>query len=313
MDDSALDAITEEVPANPTPEAVKTSPVAAEKKSPKVDSTNPGKSITYVPMDKLTRNPDQPRRYFDSALLQELSDSIRDKGVLQPVLVRPLPNSVQGDFKEGKTPAYQIIAGERRWQAALKAGLNTIPVFIRDITDQEALEIGVVENVHRADLNPMEEALAYKALHTQFGRTQEDVAKAVGKSRPYIANMLRLLNLPDSVQTYLAEGKISTGHARAIIAAPNPAEIADMIVDNDLSVRDAENLVRRLKQDETRPAIQKIAKAQKEADIRNVEDKLQDALGLTVDLRHKAGKGELRIKYKNSDQLEALIHLLIKT
>jgi len=321
-----MDAIVDEAPpmAKPTPKDIKdiTDIKATEETPPSksisskpvkdTEKTSAGKSIAYVAMDQLTRNPEQPRRYFDSALLQELSDSIRDKGVLQPVLVRPLPASVQGGFKDGKKPAYQIIAGERRWQAALQAGLETIPVFVRDITDQEALEIGVVENVHRADLNPMEEALAYKSLHTQFGRTQEDVAKAVGKSRPYIANMLRLLNLPESVQKYLAEGKITTGHARAIVAAPDPARIADMIVDNDLSVRDAEKLVRRLKQEETTPSLQKVVKAQKDADIRNVEERLKDKLGLDVDLRHKNGKGEIRIKYKDSDQLEGLIQSLMK-
>ncbi len=266
------------------------------------------KSITYVSMDQLTRNPDQPRRYFDSKLLEELSESIRHKGVLQPVLVRPLPEGLKAG---GSKVAYQIIAGERRWQAALKAGLDTMPVFIREITDREALEIGVVENVHRADLNPMEEALAYRSLLTQFERTQADVAEAVGKSRPYIANMLRLLNLPQSVQAYLAEGKISTGHARAIIAAPNPEEVAEAIVEHDLSVRDAENLVRRLKMDENAPVINKAVKAQKAADIRKVEEKLSDALGLIVDLRDKGGKGELRLKYKTGEQLEALIASLL--
>ena len=153
--------------------------------------------ITHVAMDQLCRNPDQPRRHFDKAQLQELTDSIKDKGVLQPILVRPLPKGVKADVKAAHNkPVYQIIAGERRWQAALSAGLDAMPVFIRAINDQEALEIGIVENVHRADLNPMEEALAYKSLISQFKRTQEDVALAVGKSRSYITNMLRLLNLP---------------------------------------------------------------------------------------------------------------------
>ncbi len=316
MDDVGMDSIVEDAPTPVAKKAPKTAPKKASapgKPTPeKAGSAIKEKSINYVAMDQLTRNPDQPRRYFDSTLLDELAESIKDKGVLQPVLVRPLPESLKGNFKKGKKPAFQIIAGERRWQAALKAGLNTIPVFVRDITDQEALEIGVVENVHRADLNPLEEALAYKSLLTQFNRTQEDVAKAVGKSRPYIANMMRLLNLPDSVQKYLAEGKITTGHARAIIAAPDPAALADAIVDKDLSVRDAENWVRRLKRDETAPGIDKAIKAQKQADIRHVEEKLTDSLGLAVDLRDKGGKGELRIKYKSGDQLEGLIERLIR-
>jgi len=323
MDDVGMDAIMDDAPtqAPPTPKArkpkaakkqttsrtkskanpqpkskTKTASKTTAKTTPKKTvapnvktspaSEAPDSPITYVAMDQLTRNPDQPRRYFDSALLDELADSIKDKGVLQPVLVRHLP---------------------------LKAGLDTIPVFVRDITDREALEIGVVENVHRADLNPMEEALAYKSLLTQFSRTQEDVARAVGKSRPYIANMLRLLNLPESVQTYLAEGKITTGHARAIIAAPNPQQLADMIVEHDLSVRDAESLVRRMKNEENTPVVSKAAKAQKAADVRHVEERLSDALGLSVDLRDKGGRGELRLKYKNGEQLEGLIERLIKS
>ncbi len=307
MDDVGMDGLVDgegvEAPAK--------APTTAEKSEaakPELQFTSE-KSIAYVPMDQLTRNPDQPRRYFDSTLLEELADSIRDKGVLQPVLVRPLPEGL----KQGNTKiAYQIIAGERRWQAALKAGLDTIPVFIRDITDREALEIGVVENVHRADLNPMEEALAYKSLLTQFERTQADVAQAVGKSRPYIANMLRLLNLPESVQAYLAEGKLTIGHARAVIAAPNPEQLAEAIVEHGLSVRDAENLVRQMKKEENAPAVTKVIKAQKAADIRKLEEKLTDALGLNVDLRDKNGRGELKIKYKNADQLENLIKILTK-
>ncbi len=310
MDDVGMDSLVEG-------EGTEAS-VAPETSAPKTESSKPEpgvtlekpaeKSVTYVPMDQLTRNPDQPRRYFDSTLLEELADSIRDKGVLQPVLVRPLPESLrQGNTKV----AYQIIAGERRWQAALKAGLDTIPVFVRDITDREALEIGVVENVHRADLNPMEEALAYKSLLTQFERTQADVAQAVGKSRPYIANMLRLLNLPERVQAYLAEGKLTIGHARAVIAAPNPEQLAEAIVEHGLSVRDAENLVRQMKKEENAPTVTKVIKAQKAADIRNLEEKLTDALGLNVDLKDKNGRGELKIKYKTADQLENLIKKLM--
>ncbi len=312
MDDVGMDSIIQDAPSKTneakTNEDVPVTPEPLHKD----ENASVHQSINYVAMDQLARNPDQPRRYFDAALLDELTDSIRDKGVLQPVLVRPLPESVRKNIKKGKKPAYQIIAGERRWQAALKAELDTIPVFIREISDREALEIGVVENVHRADLNPLEEALAYKSLLTQFERTQEDVARAVGKSRPYIANMLRLLNLPESVQTYLAEGKITTGHARAIIAAPDPAALADAIVAKDLSVRDAENWVRRLKQEHSGSSLDQAIKEQKQADIRHVEKQITDALGLTVDLRDKGGRGELRIKYRNGEQLEGLIERLLR-
>lgn len=257
--------------------------------------------VTFVEMGQLERNPEQPRRMFDNALLVELANSIRQKGILQPILVRPLPS---GDLYRGK-PAYQVVAGERRWQAAGMARLETMPVFIRDITDQEALEIGVIENVQRAELNPMEEAMAYKALTAQFGRTQEDVAEAVGKSRSYIANMMRLINLPEKVQDYLARGEISTGHARAIIAAPDPTEMADAIVENNLTVRDAEDWARKLKNTITEPV--KFQSKMKGADERRLEASLMDALGLTVDLKHKGPGGELRIKYKTDDQLDELV------
>ena len=198
--------------------------------------------VTTVGINQLIRNPDQPRRYFDKEKLKELTDSIKDKGVLQPILVRPISKSDRNN-----EDLYQIVAGERRWQATLTAKLDAMPVLIRDLTDQEVLEIGVVENVQRADLNPIEEALAYKALSEQFSRTQQEIATSVGKSRPHIANMLRLLSLPPIAQDYLAKGSISTGHARAIIAAPDPTELADAIVNKGLSVREAEDWVRRIK------------------------------------------------------------------
>jgi len=318
MYDVGMDGDAEtEVPVSPSSKSKSsgkksTAKKPATKAAKSTDATPAKNLINYVAMDQLTRNPEQPRRHFDQTLLSELSLSIRDKGILQPILVRPLPKSARDSFKGSKKPAYQIIAGERRWQAALQAGLDSMPVFVRDITDQEALEIGVVENVQRADLNPMEEALAYQSLLTQFGRTQQDVATAVGKSRPYIANMLRLLNLPEQVQTYLAEGKITTGHARAIIAAPDPTELANAIVDRDLSVRDAENWVRLIKREDTTPGLERAVKAQKDADTRRVEEQLSDALGLGVDLRHRSRGGELRIKYRKIEQLEALIERLVR-
>lgn len=255
--------------------------------------------VTFVEIGQLERNPEQPRRNFDGALIRELSDSIRQKGILQPILVRPLEKT------ERNKPVFQIVAGERRWQAAMLAELETLPVFVREITDQEALEIGVIENVQRAELNPMEEAMAYKALINQFGRTQEDVAEAVGKSRSYVANMMRLLTLPEKVQDYLAYGEITTGHARAIIAAPDPTEMANVIVANELSVRDAEDWARKLKNKLT--ASPKMESKIKAADEKRIEAELIDALGLTVDLRHKGPNGELRIKYKTNEQLDDVI------
>ena len=260
------------------------------------------RSVTSIAIHQLERNPDQPRKYFDKEKLAELTQSIKDKGVLQPILVRPLPS------RSSKSEAhYQIVAGERRWQAALKAKLDSMPVLIRELSDQDVLEIGVVENVQRADLNPIEEALAYKALSDQFKRTQDDIAQAVGKSRPHVTNMLRLLTLPKRAQSYLAKGKITAGHARAIIAAPDPTELADAIAEKGLSVREAEDWVRRIKA--AHGQTQKVP-SQKDADTRKVETELSDMLGLKTDLRHKGPGGELRIKYKTSSQLEALIKKL---
>jgi len=260
------------------------------------------RGVTSVVMDQLERNPEQPRKYFDKEKLAELTQSIKDKGVLQPILVRPLPRKTSHEKKH-----YQIVAGERRWQAAMKAKLNAMPVLIRELSDQDVLEIGVVENVQRADLNPIEEALAYQALSNQFKRTQDDIAQAVGKSRPHVTNMLRLLTLPKRAQIYLAKGKITTGHARAIIAAPDPTELADAIAEKGLSVREAEDWVRRIKAADGKTT--KIP-SQKAADTRKVESDLSDILGLKTDLRHKGPGGELRIKYKTSAQLEGLIKRL---
>lgn len=280
------------------------SPVDEIEKNTPEDDSQPARAngVRFVNIAKIDRNPDQPRKHFDVALLQDLTQSILDKGVLQPILVRPI-------YKAGRVETYQIVAGERRWQAALKAGLDALPVLIRDLSDQDVLEIGVVENVQRADLNPIEEAMAYQALKNEFGRTQEDIAKAIGKSRPYIANMLRLLTLPARARTYLAEGKLTAGHARSIIAAPDPSELADAIVQNGLSVREAEDWVRRIKKSAHNEAMPK-ARAYKDADTRKAEQDLMDALGLGVDLRHKGPSGELRIRYKNSAQLNELIKRL---
>jgi len=260
------------------------------------------RGVMSVSIAQLERNPDQPRRFFDADKLNELTESIRDKGVLQPILVRPLTRKINHAKKH-----YQIVAGERRWQAALKAGLDAMPVLVRELSDQDVLEIGVVENVQRADLNPIEEAMAYRALVDQFSRTQDDIAKAIGKSRSHIANMLRLLTLPKRAQEFLQQGKISTGHARAIISAPDPVALAEDIVEKNLSVREAEDWVRRLKKSADAPLVQKPIK---DADTRKVESDLMAALGLAVDLKHKSPGGELKIKYTSSDQLDDLIKRL---
>lgn len=258
-------------------------------------------SIQTLLIDKLVRNPDQPRRHFDPRKLAELTESIRLKGVLQPLLVRPILDS-----KDRTKTIYQIVAGERRWQASLKAGLARLPVLVRELSDQDVLEIGVVENVQRANLNPIEEALAYKALTEQFNRTQDEIAKAIGKSRPHITNMLRLLTLPKLAQEMVQAGKISMGHARAIIAADDPTRLAQLISDKNLSVREAEKLVRQMREPKSGGGETKI----KSADIRAVETELMEALGLKIDLRHKGPKGELRIFYSDDGQLDDIVRRL---
>lgn len=255
--------------------------------------------VQFLSIDKLERNPDQPRRYFDKEKLSELTESIRTKGVLQPILVRPLPN--QNDNR------FQIVAGERRWQAATAAGLTAMPVLIRDLNDEEVLQIGVIENVQRADLNPIEEAQAYEALISQFYRKQDEVAQSVGKSRSHVTNMLRLLKLPKVAQDMLAKGEITTGHARAIISAPDPAALAGEIADKNLSVREAEDWVRRIKKSEGKPPK---SRHYKDADTQALERKMTDALGLQVDLNHKGPGGSLKISYKSGEQLEEIIRRL---
>ncbi|PHR61220.1 MAG: chromosome partitioning protein ParB [Robiginitomaculum sp.] len=267
-------------------------------KAPKSD-----RGIHSVAIDKLERNPDQPRRFFDKTLLEELTNSIRDKGVLQPILVRPLPRSFEakGIKTEGR---YQIVAGERRWQASVNAGLEFMPVLVRELNDQEVLEIGVVENVQRADLNPVEEAMAYQALKDQFGRKQEDIAKAIGKSRSHVANCLRLLSLPVLAREYLADGKISAGHARAILSAPDPQALAEAIVSKNLSVRDAENWAHMMQKAARDPQPET---KRKDADTRFIETQLAEHLGLKVKLNHKNPTGTMTIKYKTLEELEGLI------
>ncbi|ESQ75873.1 chromosome partitioning protein ParB [Asticcacaulis sp. AC402] len=252
------------------------------------------------PTELLVRNPDQPRRVFGEAEIEELSNSIREKGVLQPILVRSAP---------GQPGKYQIIAGERRWRAAQKAGLHTVPVIIRELNDLEVLEVGIIENVQRADLNPIEESRAYKVLMERFGRTQDALAQVVGKSRSHIANTLRLLALPELIQDHVLEGRISAGHARTLITAQNPEILARMIIEEGLSVRQAEALVRdegraQDKAARTRPAAN--------ADILSLEQDLQEALGLQVKLSDAGGRGELKLSYKSLEQLDELCRKLMK-
>jgi ParB family chromosome partitioning protein len=253
------------------------------------------------PIELLVRNPDQPRRLFVEADIEELAASIREKGILQPILVRPAP---------GQAGHYQIVAGERRWRAAQKAGLHSVPVIIRELDDLDVMEIGIIENVQRADLNPIEEARGYKVLQDRFGRTQDALAQVVGKSRPHIANVLRLLTLPDAVQDHVMHGRLSSGHARALITSENAELLADEIIAKGLSVRQTEALVRDEGKLETKSAPK--AKIQPNADTLSLEQDLQEALGLMVKLDDRGGKGELRLGYASLEQLDELCRKLMK-
>lgn len=251
------------------------------------------------PIELLIRNPDQPRRVFNEADILELSESIKIRGLLQPILVRPAP---------GQTGKYQIIAGERRWRAAQMAGLHQVPVVIRELNDLEALEIGLIENVQRTDLNPMEEARAYHVLSERFGNTQDTIAKSVSKSRSHIANLMRLLSLPEHLQDMVLQNQISAGHARALLTADNPEGLAQRIINEGLSVRETEALAKA-------PAALTYVnrpKPYRSADLEALERSLSEALGLKIGLTEKGEGGEIKISYRTLDQLEAVCEKLLK-
>ncbi|HWU13441.1 MAG TPA: ParB/RepB/Spo0J family partition protein [Caulobacter sp.] len=259
-----------------------------------------------APIELIRRNPEQPRRTFREEDLVELSDSIREKGVLQPILVRPAP---------GAAGEYQIVAGERRWRAAQRAGLKTLPIMVRELDDLAVLEIGIIENVQRADLNAIEEALSYKVLIEKFGQTQEVIAQTVGKSRSHVANTLRLLALPDSVQGYVTSGEMTAGHARAIATAVDPAALAREVIDKGLSVRDTEALARRT------PNAAGEARARssggrppktKDTDTQSLEADLSSLLGLDVEIDDRGGAGALTIRYATLEQLDDLCNRLTR-
>lgn len=253
-----------------------------------------------VPVEQIVPNPDQPRRQFDEAQLADLANSIREKGVIQPLIVRPVP---------GDAERFEIVAGERRWRAAQLAQLHALPVLVRDLDDTEVLEVAIIENIQRADLNPIEEAAGYRQLMDRFGHTQERLAEALGKSRSHIANLLRLLGLPDDVQAYLADGRLSAGHARALIPTEDPAALARIVLDKGLSVRETEKLA---KSGPAKPRAARPADADKDADTRALEQDLGANLGMKVAVKHDADKqsGTISISYKSLDQLDELCRML---
>ena len=258
-----------------------------------------------VPIEQLVPNPDQPRRTFTQAHLDELAASIRTKGVLQPLIVRPSPHEAE---------KFEIVAGERRWRAAQMAQQHELPILIREFNDTEVLEVAIIENIQRADLNAIEEAAGYKQLMFKFGHTQEKLAEALGKSRSHIANLMRLLNLPETVQAHVSEGRLSAGHARALITATDPEKMAQAVVAKGLSVRDTEKLVK-----QTSPEGKQRKKApdggfqmDKDADTRALEGDLSAVLGMKVRIDHQPGQdaGRITISYDTLEHLDALCALL---
>ena len=259
-------------------------------------------SVGETAIDLIQPNPDQPRRIFADGELEELAESIREKGVLQPILVRPAPR---------KAGHFEIVAGERRWRAAQRAGLATMPAVVRELDDQQVLEIGIIENVQRADLNALEEAAAYKVLIERFDRTQENVARSVGKSRSHVANTLRLLQLPAEIQDHVLAGRLSAGHARAIATSENAAALAERIVAAGMSVREAESLAREDNGKAARPSARKAMA--KDTDTLALESDLSEVLGLHVSISDRGGAGVLAINYKTLEQLDDLCRRLTRS
>src|SRR3954454_11383030 len=257
------------------------------------------RSQRRVPIEFVKPNPRNPRRQYHEAELDELAASIRERGIIQPILVRTARGSLDN---------FEIIAGERRWRAAQRAGMHEVPVVLLEVSDREALELAIIENVQRADLNALEEAGGYQALADEFKYSQDDIAKIVGKSRSHVANTLRLLKLPDGVQDFIRAGKISAGHARALLGQPDPEALAQAIVAQGLSVRETEAVV----QERAGGAGKKAAgRARgKDADTVALEKWLSDALGLVVTIAHRGSGGELKIRYKSLEQLDSVIRKL---
>ena len=251
-----------------------------------------------LPIEFLRPNRYQPRTYFDAETIRDLAASIQEQGILQPILVRPVT---------GEQDAYEIIAGERRWRAAQTAQLHAVPVIIRALTDSEALEVALIENIQRENLNAIEEALAYRRLQQEFGYTQDQLSEAVGKSRSHVANLMRLLDLPQVVQDMVADGKLTMGHARALVTAPDPADLAKQVVARGLNVRQTEQLAQ--KTDAPKPTAK--AKPQKDVNTLELEHDLSSALGLKVAIADKGNKGgQMLISYKTLDQLDEVCRRL---
>jgi ParB family chromosome partitioning protein len=257
------------------------------------------RSQRKVPIEFVRANPRNPRKLFSDAELVELTDSIRERGIIQPIVVR-----------SRSADNYEIIAGERRWRAAQRAGLHEVPIIVLDVSDAEALELAIIENVQRADLNPLEEANGYQQLADEFKHSQEDIAKIVGKSRSHVANTLRLLHLPERVKAYINAGKLTAGHARMLVGQPNAEEFADQIVNQGLNVRQVEAMARKSGKQQAR-TVRRTGQMGKDADIEALENRLTNALGLLVTIDHRAnGGGVLQVRYRTLEQLDDVIQRL---
>ena len=268
---------------------------------PEATAPIPGKEEQRIlPIEAIKPSTLNPRRDFDDEELQELADSIREKGVVQPLVVRPL---------NGTGPGYEIVAGERRWRAAQVAQEHTVPVIIKHYSDAEALEVAIIENIQRTDLNPIEEATGYMELIERFSYKQEELARKIGKSRSHLANMLRLLKLPSDVQALIRDGKLSIGHARPLIGQEDASELAQMIVERGLTVREVEALIQKRENPDPDDDVRQISQA--DANILKIQGELSEILGMKVALKQGAGEsGELTIKYKTLEQFEDIYHRL---
>lgn len=290
-----LDALfADSVPVTRTAE-VRTAP--AKKKEPEAAPADGSETVRYISIHDVKPNANQPRKSFDEEKISELADSIRENGVIQPLIVR----------KKGK--AYEIVAGERRWRASVKAELKEVPCIVRDLDDEQNMLLAIVENMQREDLNPLEEAEGLNQMISAYGLTQEQVSKSVGKSRPYIANSLRLLKLPDEIKELISEGHLSAGHGRALLSVDDEErqkKLAEAIVKDGLSVREAE----RLASEGPAPARKKAGRKPKDPDVARVEADLKEALGTRVSIKRSGRKGKIEIEFFSRDELERLIEML---
>ena len=261
------------------------------------------RSQRKVPIEFVRANPRNPRKLFSDAELTELTDSIRERGIIQPIVVR-----------SRGADSFEIIAGERRWRAAQRAGLHELPIVVLDVSDVEALELAIIENVQRSDLNPLEEATGYQSLASEYSHSQEDIAKIVGKSRSHVANMMRLTKLPAEVQAYIALGQLSAGHARALIGVPDPLTAAKRIVAEGLNVRQTEALAHEEGVPERKPQKARSAGGGKvkDPDTMALEKRVSDALGLAVTVNHRDPGGSVQISYRNLEQLDEVMRRLAK-